>query len=69
MIFYCTFGQAHVHSVNGKTLDKDCCVEIEADNEADARRKMFGMFGAKWACMYPGEPPEMQYIPRGIFKI
>jgi len=29
--FYVTMGQVHTHSINGKTIDKDCVVEIQAE--------------------------------------
>jgi hypothetical protein len=62
---YFTFGQAHVHSVNGRTFDKDCVVKVIAD---DPRKVMFDTFGKKWAMEYD-EPPKMEYFPRGIFTI
>lgn len=37
--FYFTFGQNHAHSVEGKTFDKDCVVEIEAESSGKARDK------------------------------
>lgn len=60
-----TFGQAHVHSVNGKTFDKDCVVEITSE---DPRITMFNTFGTKWSFEYDVEPP-MQHFPRGIIKL
>lgn len=63
---YFTFGQAHVHSVNGKTFDKDCVVKITA---GDPRQIMFDTFGAKWAMQYDESPPKMEFYPRGIFEI
>ena len=66
--YYFTFGQSHAHSVAGKTYDKDCVVEIDAENSNKAREKMFECFGDKWSFQYD-EKPEMEYFPRGIFKI
>lgn len=60
-----TFGQTHVHSVGGVTYDKDCVVEIEAE---DPRQKMFDTFGAKWAMEYDA-PPNLRHFPRGIIKL
>ena len=62
---YFSFGQTHVHSVNGKTFDKDCIVEITSDNP---RETMFETFGTKWGMQYD-EVPEMQYYPRGIIVL
>lgn len=61
-----TFGQTHVHHVNGKTFDKDCVVEIET--ASDPRAVMFRTFGIKWAMQYD-EPPDMKHFPRGIIKL
>lgn len=60
-----TFGQTHAHSVNGITFDKDCVVEIEAEEPRD---KMFDTFGVKWAMQYD-QPPDMRHFPRGIIKL
>lgn len=68
MQVYFTFGQSHVHYVNGKKFDKDCVVEIEAENEEKARVKMFDFFGSKWFTSYKSKP-DMHFFPRGIIKI
>lgn len=60
-----TFGQSHVHSVNGKTWDKDCVVKITA---SDPREEMFRAFGNKWAFEYDSEP-NMKHFPRGVFEL
>lgn len=52
---YFTFGQVHVHSVNGRTFDKDTVVKITAENPRDV---MFEHFGAKWSMEYD-QPPDM----------
>lgn len=59
---YFSFGQSHVHSVNGFTYDKDVLVKIRAN---DPRQVMFDTFGEKWAMQYD-EPPDAQFYPRGI---
>lgn len=66
--YYFTFGQSHTHSVNGKTFDKDCVVEIETNDSDSARKIMFDTFGQKWASQYD-ELPDMQFYPRGVFKL
>lgn len=50
---YFTFGQTHVHSVNGHTFDKDTVVKITAE---DPREVMFKHFGAKWSMQYDKQP-------------
>ena len=66
--YYFTFGQVHAHSVNGKTFDKDCVVEIEAEHSEDARATMFEHFGAKWHRRFDS-PPDMSYYPRGVIAL
>jgi len=65
---YFTFGQIHTHSFNGKTLDKDFVVEIQQEREGQARKRMFELFGQKWASEYD-KKPDMEYFPKGIIKI
>jgi hypothetical protein len=67
--FYFTFGQSHAHSVGGTTYDKDCVIEITAENEDEARDKMFDTFGSKWSMAYGETPPKMGYFPRGIIPL
>jgi hypothetical protein len=66
--YYFTFGQIHVHSVNGKTFDKNCVVEIEATSFCAAKTEMLYHFGIKWAMQYT-KLPDMSFFPRGIIKI
>lgn len=68
MKYYFTFGQTHVHKINGITFDKDCVVEIEASDPNVARNKIFFLFRRKWSMIYE-DPPNMDYFPRGIIKI
>jgi hypothetical protein len=63
--YYFTFGQAHAHSVNGYTYDKDVVCAIKAENEEEARNTMFEVFGDKWSFSYE-EKPNMTFFPRGI---
>lgn len=60
-----TFGQVHVHIVNGFRFDKDTVAEIHDD---DPRGKMFDIFGPKWSMQYD-KKPDMSYYPKGILKI
>lgn len=53
-----TFGQTHVHSVNGRTFDKDTVVKITAE---DPRAVMVQHFGRQWGHEYHKEP-DMTYF-------
>lgn len=63
--YYFSFGQKHVHSVNGFTWDKDVICVIKADSEIIARNIMFDHFGENWGMCYY-EKPTMNYFPRGL---
>ncbi len=65
MTRYFTFGQDHVHVVNGITWDKDCLCKITAD---DPREVMLDTFGTKWSMEYQ-EPPNLNHYSRGIIKL
>ena len=62
---YFTFGQSHIHRVNGFTFDCDVIVEITAE---DPRDVMFSFFGDKWGMQYDS-CPDLEYFPRGIKKL
>lgn len=67
---YFTFGQNHIHRVNGKTFDADCVVEIEAETPEEARDKMFCYFGRKWAFQYDDlEKVGLHYYSRGVIPL
>ncbi len=69
---YVTFGQVHIHSVNGKTLDKDTVAVYHADNDAEGRAKAFEYFGDKFFTDYHGEmwnPENLIYFPKGYVEI
>lgn len=72
MKIYITFGQIHVHSVNGKTFDKDCVAVIEAESEIAGRAKAFEYFKKEWhqSCTEDGMNKEMMsYFPRGLMPV
>lgn len=50
--YYFTFGQTQVHSVGGRTYDKNTIVEISANDFFEARKIMFDYFGAEWCFQY-----------------
>lgn len=69
---YITFGQAHKHVINGKTFDRNCVAEIEAENYSEARKKAFEAFGPKFCFAYAEEHfnfDTMIYFPRGIVRL
>jgi len=69
---YFTFGQSHVHRVNGKTFDCDCIAVIEADNHTRAREIAFKNFGPTWCFSYEQEDwdeKDMRYYPRGYIEV
>ena len=65
--FYVTFGQVHVHSVNGKTFDKNCVAEIESENMNEAHTLAMEIF--KGVFHRVQTEPHLEYYPRGIIKV
>jgi len=62
-----TFGQVHVHRVNGKTFDADCVAVVNGD-----RDEVFRLFGLKFSTSYSekywrGE--NLKYFPRGYIGV
>jgi len=69
---YVTFGQIHVHSINGRTFDKDCVAVIESESAAKGRELAFQYFGKKFCFEYPEnhfKMDSMEYFPRGLIKV
>lgn len=69
---FVTFGQTHVHRINGKTVDCDCVVIIPATSWAEGRAKAFEYFGDKFAFEYFEQSfpmNSMKYYPRGFIFI
>ena len=69
MTTYVTFGQEHVHSINGKTFDKNCVAVIESDDAVSGRAKAFELFGPKFCFEYYNDMPDMSYFPRGLVEV
>ncbi len=64
---YVTFGQSHVHRINGKILDRDCVALINGN-----RDDVFKMFGDKFCFEYAEDKfnfDSMKYFPRGIIEV
>ena len=65
--YYISFGQIHAHAIGGKTFDKDCVAEIEADNKIQAHDIAMEIFNGKFC--FVNEEPNLEYYPRGIIKL
>lgn len=65
---YYTFGQAHIHRVNGRTFDKDCVVEIIGKDSEQCQKRMREAFGQQWANSY-GMCPDLSFYPRGVITL
>lgn len=68
---YVTMGQAHIHRINGKVIDKDCVVVLHG-----TRERVFELFGPKFCFEYTeeqwndaGMPDKMHYFPRGYIEL
>ena len=69
---YVTFGQVHVHYVNGHTLDKDSVASYEANDYAEGREKAFELFKGNFFTDYHDldfNTDSLHYFPRGIIDI
>ena len=69
---FVTFGQVHTHSINGKTLDKNCVAVINHNLPSEGRKKAFEFFGNKFCFEYPENTfdlDSMKYFPRGFIEI
>ena len=69
---FVTFGQIHVHSISGKTFDKDCVAVIECNNASHGRELAFEIFGQKFAMEYSEKEFNMKYMkyyPRGFIHV
>ena len=66
---YITFGQNHVHRVNGKTFDCDCVAVIKCKDRKEGRELAFEYFDDKWCFEYFEKIPDMSFFPRGLIKV
>ena len=69
---YVTFGQTHVHSINGKTFDKDCVAVIECKDADEGRELAFEYFNGKFCFEYyedEFDTSKMRYFPRGLLPV
>lgn len=70
---YVTFGQSHVHSIDGRIFDKDCVGVINCKTPSEGRELAFSYFGPKFCFEYPedywDEPKQLKYFPRGYIEV
>ena len=69
---YVTFGQIHVHSVNGKTFDKDCVAVIDAEDWPEGRKKAVEYFNLQFSTSYQDDEwdeENINYFPRGYIEV
>ena len=70
---YVTFGQSHVHELDGEIYDKDCVAVYEADSYASGRERAFVLFGDKFFTDYHGEQWDedkmLKFFPRGYIDV
>lgn len=69
---YITFGQTHIHRVNGKIFDKDCVAVIETKSAEAGRAKAFELFDRKFCFEYSEEnfkKCSMEFFPRGLIDV
>ncbi|KKN24332.1 hypothetical protein LCGC14_0895960 [marine sediment metagenome] len=65
MTTYITFGQIHVHSINGKTFDKDCVAVVDLP-EDEAR----ALFMPKFHNSFTDKSQvDISYYPRGFIHV
>lgn len=73
MKYYVTFGQVHVHSVNGQTLDKDCVATFEAVDYETAEEYAHYLFGPKYCSLKDHEEFDEEdlnnYYHRGLIEV
>ncbi len=72
MKIYITFGQDHVHQMNGETLDKDCVAVITCDSHEQGKDLAFQWFGNKFSVSIPHSRwgfENLKYFPRGLIEL
>jgi len=71
-ILFITFGQEHVHNINGVVFDKDCVGVIHCNNYSHGREIAFENFGDKFATTYSEDKVDndfMRRFDRGIIEV
>ena len=70
---YVTFGQKHVHRVNGKTFDCDTIAVWNCASAVEGRKRAFELFGDQFFTDYHGEnweeEDQLHYFPKGYVEV
>jgi len=69
---YVTFGQKHIHTIDGKTLDKDTVAVYQADSDKEGREKAFQLFGPNFFTDYHDtawKEDKLQFFPKGYLYL
>ncbi len=72
MKIYITFGQSHVHNINGRTFDKDCVAVINSDSHEKGIEKAFEVFDEEFCFFYTEDSFDMKLMinfPRGFVEL
>jgi len=68
MKWYITFGQVHVHSVGGRTFDKDCVAVVNGETPGQCDDMAFELFDGKFHG-HSARMSDMSYYPRGLIEV
>ena len=66
---YITFGQVHVHRINGIMLNHDCVAVIKCKDEKEGRELAHQYFDDKWSFSHFDKIPDMSFFPRELIKV
>ncbi len=69
MKVYISFGQVHVHRVDGATFDCDSICSIECDSIQHGREIAMKVFDGKFMTNYTRDKLQMKFFPRGIIAL
>ncbi len=67
--YYVSFGQIHVHRIDGITLNADCLLQITAPDLQAARQRAFEVLEREWFTVYSEENVDFEWFPRGAIII
>lgn len=68
---YISFGQTHVHRVDGKTFDRNCLCLVEGEDYTDCRKQAFDAFSGRFAFDYKENQLDyiLHHFPRDIIPL
>lgn len=67
--FYITLGQSQVHSIDGRTWDRNGVLEVVAPNEKAAIAAVKKHFGHRWSFIYTHSEMDFSYYKKGIVAL